>query len=244
MNKIKYAIPLLALILLIPVGMSNVFAQSEPGEEDSTDEIGPVANVYDPYLEVLKQHDFYQNMTSDEQEEYVQAINEFKAEQNPYQSTVQELIDIGSQLTLNLQQAKADDDAEKIQNLEAELFALMETLKIYGVVTSEELDKNPNYWAQQAKNASDVINNNSVSSVCFELGSDLNCGGQAEMYASLITDGIMPIHTSDISLENKAYIWFQSQKLLVMLFISLLGILSLVLVLYRRRLKTFHIQTE
>ncbi len=44
MNKIKYTIPFLALILLIPIGMTNSFAQ-EPGEEEFTEKIGPVTNV-------------------------------------------------------------------------------------------------------------------------------------------------------------------------------------------------------
>ncbi len=43
MNYAKCVIPLLAL-LLIPVGMSDTFAQGEPGEEDWTD-IGPVGVV-------------------------------------------------------------------------------------------------------------------------------------------------------------------------------------------------------
>ncbi len=44
-NNVKYVIPLLAWMLLIPVGMSDTFAQSGPNEEYSIDEIGPIGVV-------------------------------------------------------------------------------------------------------------------------------------------------------------------------------------------------------
>lgn len=223
----------------------TAYAQVTPGEEELTDKIGPVGNVSDAYLEVLKQQDFYLNMTSDEQLAYVQAVNEFRKNQDAYQREVQGLIEIGSQLTLDLQKAKSTGDADKIDELNAELFALMKTLETYGVVTLEELDKNPSFWAQQAKNASDAINkkDRSATSVCYSLDPDLNCGGQAEMY-SMLANRIIPIHTDDVSLENKAYIWFQSHLSMVLLFIFLLGALLLVLALYRQKLKTSHMKTE
>ena len=47
MLNIKFAIPFLLAVLLIPVGMS--FAQTTPGEEDHTDEIRPVGNANTSY---------------------------------------------------------------------------------------------------------------------------------------------------------------------------------------------------
>ncbi len=210
MTLTKTIIPLLIAILLVPAGIGSVSAQTVPGQEDETGNVGPVGNTEaDAYLDLLKQQDFYLNMTSDQQAAYEQAIDDYRANQDAYERKIQQILDEASNLTLELQQAEEQGDLERIAQINMAKTAILETLEFYGVVTNEKLDENPSFWAQRAKAASELANNSHTTNVaCGELTGDLTCGGEDAMYKMLADENIISIHTDDVSLEKQARIWY------------------------------------
>ena len=103
MNYTKYTIPLLALVLLIPVGMSDTFAQGEPGEEDWTD-IGPLGVVNELTKQEFKD-DIRELLDGIDTEDFQAKSNEIKAEYDEFFSTVIEQARIDSE-TRNLTDAE------------------------------------------------------------------------------------------------------------------------------------------
>ncbi|RNJ80595.1 MAG: hypothetical protein D9C04_00760, partial [Nitrosopumilus sp. B06] len=161
--------------------------------------ITPTINVDDPYLELLKQGDSYLDMTSDEQEAYIQAINEMRTNHNAYEREVWKLFDSMSLLELRLQAADEVSDQDLMELIGLEMYALLKTLETYGVTTLEEVHKNPYYWESKAIATKNRINGQThVNTDCIFNPIQL-CDN---------IDSIVPTHADNLSIENRAIIWY------------------------------------
>ena len=121
--------------------------------------ISPTIDVEDPYLELLKQDDFYLEMTPDEQEAYVQTISESRANHTAYERVIWRLFDARSLLELEYQAADRAGDQERMELIDSEIYAVEKTLETYGVAGQlEEVQKNHSYWESLMTEVRDRIN--------------------------------------------------------------------------------------
>ncbi len=181
MNKIKYTIPLLAIVLLIPAGMSNVTAQEVPGgEELEANGVGPVGDV-GVYVDLLKLDEDYQNMTEEQQETYIQSANEFITAQSAYELARNELLVEASRISL---QIHATNDEQRIEELKIQHDEIFSQLEEFGVGPEDKVHDNPSYY--------------------FDKYDQALAEFETQGYAATVTD----IHTNDVSLSNQAGILF------------------------------------
>lgn len=186
MNKVKYTIPLLALIMLIPVGMNNSFAQEIPGgEELESREVGPVGDV-GAYLDILHQQKEYQYMSIEEQEIYNINAIDFMVSENNYEEQRNILLQKLSIITLEIQ---STEDDEKIEKLYLEYDYVFNQLEDMGVTTYAKYQENPEYFSQKYQNSFDEFNDTEQPALVTEVD-------------------FRYIDTDDVSLKNKATIYF------------------------------------
>ncbi len=186
-------------VLLIPGG--SVFAQI-PGEEEFNGEIGAVGNN-DAYIDLLKLESSYQNMTSTEQETYIQNTNEFITAQNAYELARNQLLIEASQLTI---QIKLTTDEQQLEELKIQYDEILSQLEEFGVGPQDKTFEDSGYY----------FNKYHQSIKHFE----------EQGHPVSITD----VHTDDISLSNQAGNYFHAfQVHLTFLYVVLLGILHMVL---------------
>ncbi len=203
MNNIKYTLPFLMLILFVPVAMSDTFAQGEPGEEDFTNDIGPVGNVDSVYLEVLKQSDDFQNFNSTQQQQYVIKFIESRDNLSPYDQAVNDGLEVLSDTILALHKAKAlgENTVEETKFLHSAIF----DLELLGVVSKDRLDQNKEYWSDRVTEATRQLEDNETNKVS---------------YLDKLSN-TYKIHTDDVSLKNQSEIFYPCIQDLIFLPIPL-----------------------
>ena len=140
MINIKFAVPFLLAVLFVPVGVS--FAQTTPGDEDYTDEIRPVGNT-GADIKLLKQQGNYQNMTSQQQEKYVQSANEFITAQSAYELDRNQLMVKSSTISL---QCLTTSDGQRKQELTLQHDETWKQLEKFGVEPTDEVFENSDYY--------------------------------------------------------------------------------------------------
>lgn len=195
-----------AAVLVVP-DITHAFAQQDHDVETDVNKVAPTINVDDPYLELLKQDDFYLNMTSDEQGAYVQMVNEIRANHAAYEREVWKLFDTASLLELEYQAAGRVGDQERMNLIDSETHALLKTLETYGVTTLEKVQKDPDYWESQATKARNQINGQThVNTGCI-FNPEQPCNN---------IGSVVPVHDDNVNIKNKAIIWYPA--LLIRLF--------------------------
>ncbi len=129
MTCTKYAVPLLALVLLMPAGMGGALAQT-PGESAG------VAGNTSPYVELLEQDEAYQNLTDAQKQVILDDVTAFITEDTPHEKARNALIEEVSRIALEI---RATDDEAEIEALNARLDMMEDELKEFGIVKSTEL---------------------------------------------------------------------------------------------------------
>lgn len=177
MRTITSIIPLLTLVLLIPPGLIN--AQTTPGGEDFTDDVGAVGNT-GAYIEALKLDESYQNMTSTQQEAYINSANEFISSGDAYELARNKLLIQASEITV---QIHLTNDEQRLDELKIQYDNVLVQLEEFGVGPQDKTVEDPSYY--------------------FDKYDQKLREYEDQGYAN-----VNDVHTSDISLSNQAGILF------------------------------------
>ena len=169
-SKTTYAIPLMILVLLIPMG--SVGAQTAPGDDEPIDNIGPVGIVDDltPYEQfVLDNMPDLEKATKQDKKKYITDFRDYIDKFTGYESTFMNKLGELALADKNLDDAKASNETpKKIAEYESQKAMRVFELEDLGITTKDRFNANPEYWIQKAINAKKAIESFNTSSVSDE----------------------------------------------------------------------------
>ena len=193
MNGIHVAMLCMVVALLIPsitFAQNNTNASNQPKSEiePETNEIGPTGLVDDAYLQILQQTSDFRNLTTTDQETYIEKYENSIQNRTPYQKLVHEKLESLSVAILALQKAEQRGD-ETINYIKAVHKAIFE-LELIGVVSQDRFEQNKEYWSNRVMEITNQIEENNQAKILY-----LNK-----------KPSISFVHTDDVSLRNHSEI--------------------------------------
>lgn len=156
-------------VMLVPAGV----AQTALGEDqaDYSDRAGGA------YVELLKQQDEFLNMTEREQRAYIEQAIDFINSDDPYESARNELLQELSAAVLLLQET---DDEEKKARIQDQIDGVLGQLEELGVVSTDRLEGNEQFYADKYDEAKDRLHANDTSVLTLTADVDYGHAGSGD----------------------------------------------------------------